>query len=267
MAWPVRFSRVYRFRPGEVGQITLEWEGIKARHFDLRLDALVPFEATLTRSRDGSILFHHCCDARAQAVIPWGRDESAYLAIQSHGSLGGQSSPDGIASIDDRERGGLEFTLSLAIDPHEEGLEVYRFQVNRFLDLYREGEFDRARYALALALQEDPHDSTAVLLSRRLQEEQAGLSRSARTRRLMEEAIVAMSAADYATAVLSYQMALQLARDAAARFDAYHGLTKANYALGNDKQAELAIEAAIRETTDEAGRKEAASWRRAKTPE
>ncbi len=171
LAWPVGFSREYHFHRGEVGQITLDWEGIQARRFDLRLDALVPIEVTVTRARDGAILLHACCDAHAEGVIPWGRGEIAHLTIQAHGTLGGQSSPDGIGSIDDRATEGLDFTLAVALDPGETGLEVYSFQVNRFLDLYRRGKLDEARYALDLALREDPSDTTAALLARRMDEE------------------------------------------------------------------------------------------------
>ena len=83
----------------------------------------------------------------------------------------------------------------------------------------------------------------------------------------MKEAETAMAAADYATAVLTYQAALEVAPDAATRVQIYHGLADANTALGNDRQAELAIDGAIREAEDEAGRKEAASWKRPRVPE
>ncbi len=155
--WPVVFSRVLRVAPGAARQITLDWDGLKARQFYLRLDAVGPFDATLVREHDGSRLFDGHMESHYETLVPWGKGEAADLSLSVHKAH----------RVEDEDQA-LYVTLSLARDEDEMGLAIYSFHVNRFLWLYRRHELVAARRALDKALMEDPRDSLALALRERL---------------------------------------------------------------------------------------------------
>jgi hypothetical protein len=155
--WPVVFSRVLRVAPGAARQITLDWDGIKARQFYLRLDAVEPFDATLVRRHDGSRLFDGHMESHYETLVPWGKGEAANLSLSVHRAY----------RVEDQDQA-LYVTLSLARDENEVGLAIYSFYMNRFLWLYRRHELVAARRALDKALMEDPQDSLALSLRERL---------------------------------------------------------------------------------------------------
>ncbi len=155
--WPVVFSRVLRVAPGAARQITLDWDGLKARQFYLRLDAVGPFDATLIREHDGSRLFDGHMESHYETLVPWGKGEAADLSLSVHKAH----------RVEDEDQA-LYVTLSLARDEDEMGLAIYSFYMNRFLWLYRRHELVAARRALDKALMEDPRDSLALALRERL---------------------------------------------------------------------------------------------------
>ena len=152
-SWPVIFSETFRLETGEMRQSPLTWDGIQARRFYLRLTATHHFDTTITRVKDGSILFHGRLEPRYGVLIPWGRDEYAHLTLWS------------------RSDEALQIHMSLATDPEEDGLEIYSLHLNRFLALYEAGDLTEAERALSKALAEDPQDEVAQVLWSRLWEE------------------------------------------------------------------------------------------------
>jgi tetratricopeptide (TPR) repeat protein len=296
--WPVRFSEVYRYQRAQVGQIALSWDGLKAREFFLVLQGQSSFDATLTRDRDGSILYGGRRASHYEALIPWGQDEVAHLTLTG------------------RRDEGIVITLSLATNPAQDGLVVYRFHVNRFLRLYEQKNLPKAKAALERAMEEDPSDSLAALLWRHLwrdegltappmkvwTEEQERLlwlrvaegQRISQLRSQVQEALaaarpdsaqallraagefqtrpgqlgrsllegtVAIQAREFGAAIVALNDALGYADTPVDRFQAYRLLVAANRAIGNDAQARLIVELAIRDAPDPQTRSEAESWR------
>ena len=159
-AWPVVFSRVLRVEPGADRQITLDWDGLKARQFYLRLDAVEPFDATLIRKYDGSILYDGHMESHHEALVPWGKGEAADLSLSVRKAH----------RVEDRDQA-VYVTLTLARDKDEEGLAIYSFQLNRFLWFYRLHDLVAARRALDKAIMEDPQDSVALALWQRISQD------------------------------------------------------------------------------------------------
>jgi hypothetical protein len=158
--WPVVFSRVLRVVPGAARQITLDWDGLKARQFYLRLDAVEPFDASLVRKFDGSILYSGHMESHHEALIPWGKGEAADLSLSTHKAH----------RVEDQDQA-LYVTLTLARDKDEERLAIYSFQLNRFLWFYRLHDLVAAKRALDKAVMEDPQDSVALALWQRISQE------------------------------------------------------------------------------------------------
>ena len=148
--WTAVHSEVLSVRKGEVPVALSYDEGLRLRHFHLRLSASHPFDAKLVRAHDGTILFSGRRDSKMETLVDWGRGEIAHLTIEPRG------------------RQTLQVVLEIAGDPRDEGLEVYSFQVNRFLRLYESGERELAKRALENALNEDSDDSMAAALLARV---------------------------------------------------------------------------------------------------
>jgi tetratricopeptide (TPR) repeat protein len=151
--WPVRFSEIYVIDPRSSTQLRLEPDAFRARRFHLRVHGPREFEVVVTRARDGAMLWAERRITRASKLVPWGRDEFGHVSI---------SNPH------DRV---LEVTVEVATDPREDGLRVYSFFVNRFLEVYGAGDMERAEALLSRALAEDPSDTTATVLLDRLWKE------------------------------------------------------------------------------------------------
>lgn len=247
--WPVVHSEVFRVEGGEIRQIPLSWDGIRARRFHLRLESTRHFDATVTRVKDGEILFSGRFEPRYAALIHWGRDEYAHLTLWSKWS------------------DGQLITLNIATDPEEEGLAVYSMHLNRFLEFYAEGEFARAERALSKALMEDPEDSLAQLLWSRMWEERGVGSppetagNEARAELAIRDARAAMEDGKPGRATGILQAALPTTRDPRARFAIYRELARLNRELGNPHQVELVVEQVLLEFEDPELREEAESWR------
>lgn len=303
LGWPHRFSESYSIGRGETLQLPLEWDDLKARRFLMRLDAPRAFDVLVTRDRDGAILFSGRRSQHHQAVIPWGRGETAHLAL---------AAPRDLAVL---------VTVQLATDPAESGLAIYTYHVNRFLQLYAEGDSTRAVHALEAAIAEDPADSVAALLWRSAwhgagmtaapmrvdSDEQARLlwltvaegQRVQRLRRAVPQALaaagpdsarallaaaepfesergraaaalllgtVAIAADDWGTAIGALHESLRHAADPQQRFDAYRLLVEAYRGFGDEQQAAQVIEQAVAAAPDAASRAEAEQWRKAPSP-
>jgi tetratricopeptide (TPR) repeat protein len=298
LTWPIRYSESNHYERQSMGQIILSWDGLKARRFFLTLDAQGPFQATLIRNHDASILFHGRRASHYESLIDWGRGELAHLTVSTN------------------QETGLWITLNVATDPREDGLAIYSYQVNRFLRFFARKDFKRAEASLVLALAEDPQDSTATMLWQRIQDEKGltvapkkiqseeeerlqwmGIAEGMRIRDLSErvEAALSLAGPDSARSILARVAAFEtpscranllrlkaktemeagdfgragsLLYDAldeaptpAQRFDIRHLLVVVHRALGNEEEARKVTERAIAEAQDDARRREARSWR------
>lgn len=244
-AWKVVHSETLFFEQGQVPALLTWADGLQARRFHLRIEGARSFDAKLVRARDGTILYGGRRAARHSAVIPWGRDEVAHL------------------TIDSRWRDGVQVVVELAVDPNEEGLAVYSFEVNRFLRFYEAGKMERAKEALAFALAEDPTDSLAAGLWTRLwksegltvppavvgdeEEEQdrwLAIAEGQRLERLEREVGKALAAAGSDSALARLELAAPF-RTRRARRD-FQVLVARNAAeVGQDSRATLALYQAL----------------------
>jgi hypothetical protein len=296
-SWPIRFSRVYRFEQGSVSQIVLDWEGLKARRFYLVLEAPRPFDVSVVRARDSSILYSDRRASRHTAIIPWGRNETAHLSLKTRDPLG------------------IQLTMKIATDPAEGGLAIYSFYVNQYLRQHSAGEMTLAEASLAKAVEEDPADTMAAFLYRRLWQAQgltvapSIVSSEAEANRHFDriaegqqvarlildiDRLMAANDADSARATLgtidrfetstgrsgwlrargrielaegevmrsifSFHEALDTATLIADRLEVYRMLLIANRALGNDVQVEEIRSTALSEVTDEHVRERIRAW-------
>lgn len=295
--WPVRFSQVYVVDPHSSTQLRLEPDVFRARRFHLRLHGLREFEVTVTRARDGSLLWAERRITEASKLVPWGADDFGHVSV---------SNPH------DRP---LEVTVEVATDPSEDGLRVHSFYVNRFLEVYGDGDMERAETLLSQALAEDPADTTASVLLHRLWKElgltqpPVSVSTEAEERRAWRQiaerqrlnlltarvdSLISADASEVAVDLLArhvnfetdvglrrwrvlrgrallaqgdFMPALEVLYDAldqapsvGARFEVYPFLIQANLAAGNRAQAQAVADRAASEAPDDAALRRVRSW-------
>lgn len=295
--WPVRYSQVYVVDPHSSSQLRLEPDVFRTRRFHLRLHGTLEFEVTVTRARDGSLLWSERRVTETSQVIPWGAEDFGHVSL---------SNPHDRA---------IEITVEVATDPAEDGLRVHSFYVNRFLEVYGSGDMERAETLLSQALAEDAQDTTASVLLHRLwkelgltqppvevtseAEERRAWRQIAERQRLNlltahvdslidagsgPEAValldrhvnfetdvgmrrwsllrgrVWLAQGEFVPALEALYDALDAAPSVGARFEVYPFLIQANLASGNRAQAQAIADRAASEAPDDAALRRVKSW-------
>ena len=282
LTWPVVFQEVYRLGPREGMQLPLDPDSIPFRRFHLRIESESEIEVTVMREYGPEILWSARRVSDVQELIPWGRGERGTLSLVN------------LHALD------IRVGVSIAVDPDEEDEPVHGFYVNRFLEALEAGESSRLLGLLDRALEQDPQDSVAARLVRRITGSGASLAeindarlvRAARQRidawqrrgdtAAIDERIARTPALETrlgrrrwlvlvgrthllrqrpVRAMQSLYDALDLAPDVDARFEVYPLLVAANLAAGNAEQADTIVERALAEAPDDATRQRVRAWR------